>query len=141
MKSRIGIAYTIILLAIITIVSKSTAAQEGKATGKSLIAAKKFERLMKKPNTVVIDVRTAEEYHAGHIPGAILLDVNQDDFAAQIKDLDQNKKYLLYCRSGKRSEKARSIMASEGFSRVRHLAGGIEEWLKKGKTVSMDDDR
>ena len=92
------------------------------------VKPQKFERLMNKPNTVIIDVRTPEEYNGGHIPGAINMDVNGGNFLHQIKSLDSTKKYLLYCRSGKRSESALNIMRARGFPRVVHLKGGIEAW-------------
>jgi phage shock protein E len=88
----------------------------------------KFERLMDKNNTVVIDVRTAEEFNTGHIPGAINIDVEGDNFRENIKALDTSKNYLLYCRTGRRSETALKVMMDHGFPSVRHLKGGIEAW-------------
>jgi rhodanese-related sulfurtransferase len=97
-------------------------------TSGSVVKPGEFERLMKKKNTVVIDVRTAEEFQSGHIPGAINMDVKQENFHEQIRSLDKTKKYLLYCRSGKRSETALDIMRSNGFRNILHLKGGIENW-------------
>lgn len=96
---------------------------------KATISAKKFNRLSHKSNTVVIDVRTPEEYAAGHIPGAINIDVKKDSsFMQQIQGLDQSKRYLLYCHSGRRSAKALHSFNHNGFATVYHLKGGIEQW-------------
>jgi rhodanese-related sulfurtransferase len=95
------------------------------------VKSEKFERLMNKNNTIVVDVRTAEEFNTGHIPGAINIDVKSDSFLRQIRSLDSTKKYLLYCRSGKRSQTALNLMRVNGFAHILHLKGGIEAW--KGK--------
>lgn len=95
---------------------------------KSAINTKQFERKMKKVNAVVVDVRTAEEYSAGHIPGALHMDVQKEDFNQLIQTLDPSKKYLLYCKSGKRSARATAIFNENGFTDVHHLQGGIQKW-------------
>lgn len=123
MKKKIisGLAVLFILMFFATFRS------EAQSPG-STVRPGKFERLMKKKNAVVIDVRTAEEYRSGHIPGAINIDVKQENFNEQINALDKTKKYLLYCRSGKRSETALDIMNKNGFKKILHLKGGIENW-------------
>ena len=57
-------------------------------------------------NVVVLDVRTAEEFQAGHIPGAKNLDFFGNDFAQQVAALDKSKTYLVHCAAGGRSAKA-----------------------------------
>lgn len=76
-------------------------------------------------NLVIVDVRTQGEFEAGHIKGALNIDVNRPDFKEKIGGLDKNKKYLVYCRSGNRSKIAGRIMESMGFKEVYDLAGGI----------------
>jgi rhodanese-related sulfurtransferase len=92
------------------------------------VKPEKFERLMNKSNTIIVDVRTPEEFNTGHIPGAINIDVTGENFGEKIKVLDASKNYLLYCRTGRRSETALQIMIDNGFQNVRHLEGGIESW-------------
>ena len=98
---------------------------------KEVISPKKFKKLSKKKNTVILDVRTLEEYSSAHIPGAVLIDVQQPDFETKVQELDRSKTYLVYCRSGKRSETAALKMKAMGY-RIYNLQGGIENW--KGKT-------
>ena len=93
------------------------------------IQQKKFERLMKKKNAVILDVRTTEEYRSGYIGTAINYNVIDSlVFVNTISSLDKNKKYLLYCKSGRRSGKALVMMKNMGFKKVYHLQGGVTDW-------------
>jgi rhodanese-related sulfurtransferase len=80
---------------------------------------------------VFIDVRTAQEYDAGHIPGAVLIDVNSDAFDEMIQKLDKNTVYVVYCRSGMRSAKASEKMNSIGIKNVYNVSGGFNDWQEK----------
>ena len=75
----------------------------------------------------LIDVRTLKEVQGGTIgkPQHIELTAH---FHKSIHDLDKDKDYIVYCRSGRRSQLAANIMASSGFKSVRNLAGGIQAW-------------
>ena len=75
---------------------------------------------------IVIDVRTAEEFAQGHVPGARNLDLNCGDFAAALAGLDPDATYLLYCRSGNRSGTAAQMMRQAGFTDVTNL-GSVQE--------------
>jgi rhodanese-related sulfurtransferase len=98
----------------------------------NLVKEAKFQRLMKKKNTVVVDVRTIEEYKGGHIPGAIQIDIKDTaEFISKVNSLDKSKQYLLYCGTNRRSQAALDIMKLNGFTRLYHLKGGIENWEGK----------
>lgn len=98
---------------------------------------KKFERMMKKKNTVMLDVRTPQEYKSGYIGNAVNHNVMDSlAFLNTISGLDKNKKILLYCKSGRRSGKALVMMKGVGFKKVYHLNGGITEW--KGELKEPD---
>lgn len=74
---------------------------------------------------VILDVRSPEEFAAGHLEGAELLDWNSGEFAANLGSLDKNADYLVYCRSGNRSSQAVDLMIKEGFTNVTDL-GALE---------------
>ena len=76
--------------------------------------------------TIVIDVRTPEEYASGHLDGALNIDVQSPDFAAQVSQLDPEATYFIYCRSGSRSGQAMSQMANMGFSNMTN-GGSVQE--------------
>lgn len=77
-------------------------------------------------DTIVLDVRTAEEYAAGHLEGAQLLDFNGGDLAAAIPTLDPEAEYVVYCRSGNRSGQAIALMAQAGFEHLTNL-GSLDQ--------------
>jgi rhodanese-related sulfurtransferase len=97
-------------------------------TGKA-ISEMVFAQKMQKRKTVVIDVRTPDEYKQGHIKNAINYNVLDSlAFKKQISALSKNKKYLLYCKGGIRSGNALVMMQQMGFKHIYHLAGGISAW-------------
>ncbi len=75
---------------------------------------------------LLIDVRQAEEYEAGHIPGALLVPLGQLEFGHS--SFRKEKKMIVYCRSGKRSMTAALILCRMGFTQVMSLEGGILNW-------------
>ncbi len=79
-------------------------------------------------NTVLLDVRTPGETANGIIEGAIEMDYRAPDFAEQIKSLDPNKTYLVYCASGGRSGKTCGMLNEAGFDKVYNLKGGYSAW-------------
>ena len=76
--------------------------------------------------TIIIDVRTPAEYATGHLDGALNIDVQSADFAAQISELDPSQPYFIYCRSGNRSGQAISQMANMGFGLMINGVSGQE---------------
>jgi len=82
-------------------------------------------------DAVIIDVRTAGEFSEGIIPGAINIDMMGGSFTEQVKALDPNKSYFLYCRSGARSASACGAMQQWGFKKLYNLSGGMMMWEGK----------
>ena len=75
----------------------------------------------------IVDVRTAQEYESGHIPGAINIP-NETIFQDSIPELpDKQQLLLVYCRSGNRSRQAAAKLAALGYSNVAEF-GGIHAW-------------
>ena len=83
------------------------------------------------PGFVLLDVRTPEEFAAGHIAGAQNIDVEADDFAQRIETLDPKGAYLVYCHSGRRSAMAAEQMASAGFTDIVD-GGGMDALVAAG---------
>ena len=87
------------------------------------------------PESVILDVRTPEEYQAGHIPNAKLINIQSPhEFMNKLSKLDASKKYYVYCRSGARSAQACQLLKQQGISDCYNLLGGIIEW--KGNLIS-----
>ncbi|NOX29953.1 MAG: redoxin family protein, partial [Actinobacteria bacterium] len=110
------------------------------AAGIRLVTANDGAQIQENPpaNLVILDVRTPEEFEAGHLEGAILVDFYDDDFADQLAELDPDVPYLVYCRSGNRSGQTTPILASLGFDDVADIDGGIVAWTDAGLPVVTD---
>lgn len=92
-----------------------------------------FQKKMKDlPNAPIIDVRTPDEFKAGHLQNAINMNINDENFSQQISKLDKNKPVLVYCLSGSRSAYAARSMRSVGFKEIYDLSGGMIKWRAAG---------
>jgi len=97
-----------------------------------------FEKQIRQEGVVLVDVRTAEEFAAGHLPGAANVDWYSDDFLTQVQHKwPVDIPLAIYCRSGKRSAAAAATLAKAGFT-VYNLLGGYNGWRESGKPVSKD---
>lgn len=86
-------------------------------------------------DVVVIDVRTPDEYDAGHLEGAELLDLSGGEFAQRIGSYDRDTTYVLYCRTGNRSAQAAALMDELGFTDVRD-AGAYDDLAAAGAATN-----
>lgn len=86
-------------------------------------------------DVVILDVRTPVEVEQGYIAGMIHIDYYDDNFQQELEELDKSKSYLVYCKSGGRSNDAAIRMLQMGFSKVYDLEGGITAWLESGYEV------
>ncbi|HEX8788819.1 MAG TPA: rhodanese-like domain-containing protein [Telluria sp.] len=87
-------------------------------------------------STAVIDVRTADEYAAGHLRDA--KNIPLADLANRIGELDKNKvkTVILVCQSGTRADKAARQLKTAGFEDIYSLEGGIAAWSAAGLPLS-----
>ena len=115
---------------------QKTAASKNEArpgTGQAKnIGVQEFEKLRTDKKNVVLDVRTSTEYAAGHIPGAINIDVNAADFEKKVKALEPSKTYLVHCAAGVRSARACDKLSKLDFGHLYNLEGGFRAWEKAG---------
>jgi len=87
-----------------------------------------YKELIQKPKTVVIDVRTVEEFEVGHMPQTINIPLQV--FPDSIDNLKRFENIILICRSGNRSGKAKVMMEERGFKNV-YNGGGWEDFQKR----------
>jgi len=80
-------------------------------------------------DTIVIDVRTPEEFDSGHLDGALNINWQSAEFMQAVDVLDKSANYAIYCRSGNRSAQAIDMMASMGFTNLTNL-GSVDEAAK-----------
>ncbi len=124
-----------LLAALSLIVSACSDSQTVEATG--LVDSDRAEELIESvDDLVVLDVRTPEEFAAGVLPGAILIDINNPSFTDEVSQLDTDLPYLVYCRSGNRSARAVEIMDDLGFGEIYELADGVQAWVGSGRQLT-----
>ena len=84
---------------------------------------------------VILDVRTPEEYRAGHIPGS--LNVPLDQLAARLPELALAKsdEVVVHCERGGRAAQAEAILAKDGYEHVVDLEGHMKGWRESGLPV------
>src|SRR2546427_435932 len=108
----------------------SGAETEAKATAgvssvKNVDAEQASKILQEDKKVMVLDVRTPEEFSAGHIAGATNLNFRDPGFEKKLAALDKKKPYLVHCAAGGRSSKARELMKKLNFESIYHLEGGL----------------
>lgn len=86
----------------------------------------------------VLDVRTPEEYVAGHVPGAV--NIPHDQVAARLAEVPKDKDVVMYCRSGRRTAMAAEVLAAHGYSRLQHLEGDMAGWQQQQREIEVPRD-
>lgn len=84
---------------------------------------------------VLVDVRETSEYDQEHIPGSMLLPMSS--FDSELFPKFSDKKVVLHCAVGKRSEAAGKMLANEGYEGAIHMTGGIQEWKAAGYATEV----
>ncbi len=131
MKTR---SLRVALLAIVAAVALSACSSETQAPASAPefdgdhVDAAAFAAATEVEGVTVIDVRSPEEFAQGHIPGAVNINVERADFAAQVASLDPDGDYAVYCRSGNRSRVAIDFMTQAGVTHTVGLEGGLGAW-------------
>lgn len=144
---------TLIIIAIIATITiffviisnQKTESNNPSSTNQSSTLANNFETIstvkdlkarleLQNPTDVLIDVRTPEEFAAGHISGAINLDLQNPNFSSEIKKLDSSKTYLVFCRSGNRALTASQEMSKIGLKTIYSMEG-FTSWVAAGYSI------
>jgi phage shock protein E len=105
------------------------------------VDVEEFAKLRGNTNNIVLDVRTEKEFKAGHIPGAINIDVNAPDFEQQVGKLGTNKTFLVHCAAGVRSRRACGKLDAAGFQNLIDLAPGFNGWQQAGQPVEKPAEK
>lgn len=129
MKNALAFLLTLLLL------TTATLAQTVEKDSIQVLSIAKFEKLSAKRKANILDVRTPEEVAEGHLVGAKTVNFLGANFTTEVQELNKNKTYLLYCRSGTRTRKAADAMQKMGFKHVYMLDGGITAWKEAGKPI------
>jgi rhodanese-related sulfurtransferase len=100
-----------------------------KVSVNSVVKKEVFKEIIGLGKVQLVDVRTPEEFLAGHIDKAKNINFNDPNFKQTIAtSLNKNKPVAIYCRSGRRSAAALIILKEMGFKDIYDLEGGFLNW-------------
>lgn len=100
---------------------------QGSGTTRHDIAAARLETMLSDGQPLLlIDVRTSEEFGAGHLPGAVNHPV--ETIVLWWTELDPDQRVVCYCQAGSRSQRAADYLVGKGFSNVSNLLDGVDGW-------------
>lgn len=87
---------------------------------------------------VLLDVREADEYQAGHVPGAVHVSRGLLEFklSSSPQLTSRDLKVVLYCKTSGRAALAACTMHDMGYLQVQSIAGGFDAWVAAGKPVA-----
>lgn len=108
--------------------------KEARAHEVELISVEEMKTHLKMENVQLIDVQSSEDFQSSHIFNARNI-VYDKSFRKKLDDLDKNKPVIIYCKSGRTSQKAVKILQQAGFSKIYELEGGITNWLNQGESI------
>jgi rhodanese-related sulfurtransferase len=86
---------------------------------------------------LVLDVREPEEYHHGHVPGAV--NVPQAELASRLEEIPRDRTLYVVCQGGLRSLRAARFLLQRGRDRVVNVRGGTGAWEQAGRPLSFGD--
>ena len=119
---------------IMTLISCGSNAQKNKVA-----SADEFEKAIASKNIQLLDVRTSDEYKAGHLKNSLQANwLNKAEFEDRTSHLDKSKPIFIYCLSGGRSAAAAAYLSEKGYD-VTNLTGGITAWKQGTKPVEGVD--
>ena len=122
----IAVGVIVALFGLLIVVQKNTASKGGQST--------QFSRIQQKiaAGDVLLDVRTADEYRAGYIEGAVNLSL-QDIETGALPSVTKSHEVYVYCHTGNRSAQATVILEKAGY--VVNDLGGISNVALMGGTI------
>ena len=144
--SGLVISCTLLLSACSAPGSKATAATETAPSSSSAeaaenayhkITAEEAKEMIDKGDVTIVDVRTADEYKAAHIPGAVL--VPNESIGSQLPEAlpDLDAVLLIHCRTGIRSKQASDKLVKLGYTQIYDF-GGIVDWPYETESGEAD---
>jgi len=117
-------------------------------SGLENVSVQEAKEMIEKGDVFVLDVRTPDEFNSSHIKGATLIPVSNafgsnlssDSLLKARIDEVPKKKILVYCRTGRRSDTASTMLVNAGYSPVYNMVGGITAWIDAGYPVVSSED-
>jgi rhodanese-related sulfurtransferase len=108
-----------------------------RARSAGAVGAQDVVRLMNQ-GAAVLDLRSAEDYAAGHIRGARSIPADQLSQSLDTLKRYKDKPVVVYCEQGATAAAAMRTLAQQGFGQVANLRGGLRAWRAEQLPVARD---
>jgi len=106
------------------------------------ISVNDAQQRLNDPSVILVDVRTAEEYADSHISNSILITLDTlENEISKHSEITKDSEIIVYCRSGKRSMQAYNTLTSLGYTNVKSLNGGINNWTANAEKVCKNTEK
>jgi rhodanese-related sulfurtransferase len=115
-------------LLLIALVAIAACARERAGAPGPIAPAELAARISSGSAPVILDVRTPEEFAAGHIPGARNVPVQELGDRLASLNLSPSQEIVVHCEKGGRAASAESILRDSGYTNVRDLSGHMSSW-------------
>ena len=127
-------AVQLAMVALVVLVVYLIASAGGSGTDRLArdISVDEAYQMYQQSGTFVVDVRTQEEWDEYHAPNTTLIPLDQ--LQSRLSEVPKDKKILVVCRSGNRSQQGRDILLSAGYN-ATSMTGGLNEWYAKGYPI------
>jgi rhodanese-related sulfurtransferase len=99
------------------------------------MAPSEVKALLDAQSVTVLDMRTQEEFEAGHLPGAVLVDFDAGRLSRVTRTLPRRDTYVVYSNGDNRAITAAEVLLDRGFRDLRDLVGGYPAWVAEGYPV------
>lgn len=123
-----------IWLILIALVSGGALVWPALTRGKNALSTLQATQLLNKGKTLILDVRSADEYQSGHLRASKNIPLNE--LPDRMDDLNKSASVLVICQTGTRASRAASQLRRAGFSEVYVLEGGFAAWQSQGLPVA-----
>ena len=116
---------------------KESTENQGEKVARDISDVELIDLMAQRSDLLLIDVRTSQEWDAGHIEGACFLDFLEDDFKSRAEALPKDRPIALYCAAGGRSEDAMKLLAKAGLRSCTTYAMGFMAGKMRGAPFRM----
>lgn len=128
MNTRIYRASGLALLVLLAATGTAIAQDEAVVSSTTIGADELMTRIEAETAPTILDVRTPEEFAAGHVPGAINIPYTELEERYSELETEGSEELVVYCQSGRRAGIAEATLVELGFTNVRDLDGHIAAW-------------
>lgn len=109
---------------------------EAASTTEARLDSARVAEMAQSGEAVLIDVRLAYEFEAGHVAGARHVDIN--DLTAGAESIPKDRPVVFYCRAGSRSAMAAEAFRQAGYD-AHNMDGGLSAWAEAGLPLEPED--